>query len=84
MGHSGTSSLRHYLTDVLNERLQTSAVTTAAELEAQIRQLELSIIELMRVFDPLDGLSQVAENIRNGKLRKAAKLMRQHADKLSN
>jgi integrase len=80
MGHTNPQSLRPYLTYVLNRRLQTAEGFTAERLSARLRQLELQEGTLLRRLKHQRGLQKVASQIKAGRDKAAASLLRKIAD----
>ena len=82
MGHSNPSSLRPYLTYVLNRRIQTADSTKAEKLASRLRQMRLHEATIVRRLGQYQDLQDVAKHIQAGRQAKAASALRQMADKL--
>jgi integrase len=72
MGHSDPSSLRPYLTYVLNSRIQTSTASKAEQLAARLRQMSLHESALVRRLDGQKDLQTAAQLIKSGNATEAA------------
>jgi len=77
MGHSNPSSLRPYLTYVLNRRIQNSDASRAARLEVRLRQGKLLEGTLVRRLGEHEQLHLIARHIQAGHRAKAALAARQ-------
>lgn len=83
MGHASPSSLRPYLTYVLNRRIQTADATTAEKLSARLRQLRLHEGTMVRRLGEQQHLHAIAIDIQAGRNSEAASALRKLADQLS-
>ena len=82
MGHSNPSSLRPYLTYVLNRRIQTADSTKAEKLASRLRQMRLHEATIVRRLGQYQDLQDVAKHIQAGRQAKAASALREMANKL--
>ncbi|MBC7102562.1 MAG: hypothetical protein H5U13_04940 [Parvibaculum sp.] len=83
MGHSSPTSLRPYLTYVLNRRIQTADATKVGKLEAKLRQLKLHEGTLVRRLDHHKGLQHAARHLKAGRKAEASEILREIADQLN-
>lgn len=82
MGHAHTNSLRPYLNDVLNRRIQVADATKEANLESRIRQLELRADASARRLTGNKELHQIARDLSAGNSVRAAAALRRLADEI--
>lgn len=82
MGHAHTSSLRPYLNNYLNRRIQIGDATKEANLGTRIRQLELHAATFERRLRCNKDLHQIARDLSAGKSAKAAAALRKLADEI--
>jgi len=79
MGHVGPQSLRPYLTDVLNARIQTSDAFMGDRYRRAVKELELFELQLRERIDRYQKLDEDAKVIRKKKKAEATRKMKRQA-----
>ncbi|MBX3488606.1 site-specific integrase [Parvibaculum sp.] len=82
MGHSSSTSLRPYLTYVLNRRIRISDAAKAEKLATRLRQLELHENTLVRRLEHHKVLQKAARHLKAGRTAEASAILREIADQL--